>query len=659
MHRSSRLLFALTIALLCGPGHAQANWSMIYNGPTDYVAAFDRVPDFDQRWTTLPGQGSMYCVPTAHLNWMAYIARHGYPLVEPGSQNVEYWHSPDAHGAIQGSLFLMGLYMGTDPVEGTGSGSLPGIQNWLAQTGSHFFFNIQKVYLDSDTPRFEDVAHWVQSGVPVVGVVGWYEGEGMTLVRDGGHAFTVIAVERDGAQRRLVFHDPAHGDDDRTEQSPALWRRRVLEERVRFVKGVPRVIDAVLDYEPGYLDGYTVIKPIAGLAVSLDGIKLQRFQPLGLEDDPNPRVEEIPSPGGALITDVAFGGRTPHTFFTTGSTRVSPDPKLWSYDPVTGEHRELADLDDPRALELDRFGKLLVLDGGFIRRFGREEGRWSEIASRELPTVCTDLAMDDVNDRIALLCDQRLLLFTIDDLFELGGVDIPAGIPLEEGTSLAVSPVDGAYFLSSPGASGVYRFVNSSGFGTIGSGLVGRARGISIGDGDCLYVVDGATDLVRVFCPDENVADYVERTDLPFSSFAAGAGLKIGRSRTNFDPALHTGPEYRDVLPRGEATSVDGDLPPGAIPSSLAIASITPNPFNPRTTVFMDVPRTTDLTLTVHDVRGRLVRTLYSGVREAGRHAVTWEGTDASGRAVASGVYVVRLTTADGEQRTQKITLTE
>jgi len=42
------------------------------------------------------------------------------------------------------------------------------------------------------------------------------------------------------------------------------------------------------------------------------------------------------------------------------------------------------------------------------------------------------------------------------------------------------------------------------------------------------------------------------------------------------------------------------------------------------------------------------VRTLIDGTVTAGQHRVVWNGTDNSGRAVATGVYVYRLSTDDG-----------
>lgn len=52
--------------------------------------------------------------------------------------------------------------------------------------------------------------------------------------------------------------------------------------------------------------------------------------------------------------------------------------------------------------------------------------------------------------------------------------------------------------------------------------------------------------------------------------------------------------------------------------------------------------------LTVFDARGRQVRVLADESMPAGRHTVSWNGTDDGGRLLASGVYFHRLETAEG-----------
>ena len=68
------------------------------------------------------------------------------------------------------------------------------------------------------------------------------------------------------------------------------------------------------------------------------------------------------------------------------------------------------------------------------------------------------------------------------------------------------------------------------------------------------------------------------------------------------------------------------------------------------------LPQAGEVSLRVHDVGGRLVRTILTGELPAGRHEVGWEGVDERGRAVASGAYFVRLDGA-GREASRKLLL--
>ena len=106
-------------------------------------------------------------------------------------------------------------------------------------------------------------------------------------------------------------------------------------------------------------------------------------------------------------------------------------------------------------------------------------------------------------------------------------------------------------------------------------------------------------------------------------------------------------------------TVVNAVSAPGAVllAPALALERAAPNPFNPLTTIGFTVPEAGRVVLTVHDVTGTLVATLADGAWDAGRHSVSWSGTDTMGRPAASGVYVVRLETAHGA-RAEKVVLT-
>jgi len=69
-----------------------------------------------------------------------------------------------------------------------------------------------------------------------------------------------------------------------------------------------------------------------------------------------------------------------------------------------------------------------------------------------------------------------------------------------------------------------------------------------------------------------------------------------------------------------------------------------PEPFNPVSHLTVTLPGQARIVLQVFDLSGRLVRTLASSTFSAGGHPFQWNGLDAAGRRMASGLYVYRLT---------------
>ncbi|MBM4116577.1 Omp28-related outer membrane protein [bacterium] len=89
---------------------------------------------------------------------------------------------------------------------------------------------------------------------------------------------------------------------------------------------------------------------------------------------------------------------------------------------------------------------------------------------------------------------------------------------------------------------------------------------------------------------------------------------------------------------------------PAAPARAMALGANYPNPFNPSTTIPVSVERTSAARLDIIAPDGRLVRTLHEGELPAGTREFSWDGTAANGQGVASGVYLVRLHSADGLQ---------
>ena len=100
----------------------------------------------------------------------------------------------------------------------------------------------------------------------------------------------------------------------------------------------------------------------------------------------------------------------------------------------------------------------------------------------------------------------------------------------------------------------------------------------------------------------------------------------------------------RDVTNADLVVSVEPlSLASSTLPTSHALAQNHPNPFNPETTIRYDVPSEGPVSLVVYDLMGQTVRVLVDGDQVAGRHRVVWDGRDALGRAVGSGIYLCRM----------------
>lgn len=85
----------------------------------------------------------------------------------------------------------------------------------------------------------------------------------------------------------------------------------------------------------------------------------------------------------------------------------------------------------------------------------------------------------------------------------------------------------------------------------------------------------------------------------------------------------------------------------------------TPNPFSPYTKIRYESSGVMEgpIKLTIHDVTGRRVRDLGLVNATTGVHQVTWDGRNDNGRRMGSGVYLVRLRTARGQELFQRIQL--
>lgn len=88
-----------------------------------------------------------------------------------------------------------------------------------------------------------------------------------------------------------------------------------------------------------------------------------------------------------------------------------------------------------------------------------------------------------------------------------------------------------------------------------------------------------------------------------------------------------------------------GDLAP--LPDRFNLDQNAPNPFNPSTVIRYQLAEAGKVRLAIYNLLGQEVRVLVNERMEAGAFTVTWNGTDALARRVASGVYLYRMQAGD------------
>ena len=151
------------------------------------------------------------------------------------------------------------------------------------------------------------------------------------------------------------------------------------------------------------------------------------------------------------------------------------------------------------------------------------------------------------------------------------------------------------------------------------------------------------------------ITDYEYRAQPPGGSWSGWTSVGVSYSTTV--SGLSSGQRYsfevRAVNGAGDGPSSSTSslvrTPPAkpislqALPDILS-AVAAPNPFNPTTTIHLQMPMRSSVWLTIYNVAGQVVRTLLDDYElDAGYHTIDWDGRDQQGQPVTSGVYLYQL----------------
>jgi hypothetical protein len=292
------------------------NWYLSVDGHVTLGYRLNHMPDFDQRRIAasgiigLPGDGGMYCAPTAAMNMMAYAANHGYPNFPPGEA---LWQLQANYNASGLAVFNMGALMSTHPQNGTnGSGSNNGYNAWISQQPQlmHLAFYASNF----DAPTFDEIAELAQvTGGIMAFCYGRYEVDivqqsGSLIAvgdRTGGHCVTFTQAHRDGSVRTIGYRDPADDSNNLTSQSVFVDRiANVRNHSIVTSNGLKTM--SSLDYSVGddlirLIDSVHLVMPLFGLSFTPNtAVLVMPHLFLGFQ---GPSVKHVPFPIGQLVID--------------------------------------------------------------------------------------------------------------------------------------------------------------------------------------------------------------------------------------------------------------------------------------------------------------------------------------------------------------------
>jgi len=165
------------------------------------------------------------------------------------------------------------------------------------------------------------------------------------------------------------------------------------------------------------------------------------------------------------------------------------------------------------------------------------------------------------------------------------------------------------------------------------------------------------------------LTDHLDTFSLYSDSVGAVLGDGFNRAWEKFEDGNYN--DFGCVLSPSYCWGYDIDLWIGAVhsadvvnvdnykvlfPDKLRIYNAYPNPFNPVTSLSYDLPYNSVVKITVHDMMGRVVKTLVNDSQTAGFKSVQWNATNDRNEPVSAGLYLYTIQAGEFRQ-TKKMVL--
>lgn len=519
----------------------------------------------------LPNNGTMYCVPTAAIDTVAYLANHGYPAALPGAPLD--WQSQAQYNLVNAAIFDMGTLMETHPIDGTLGKGRSGHQEWFdLHLGPDVFKVSSKGAKLSYGPSTWELAQAGHAGQLVIMNVGWYTPQpGGQWVRTGGHQTVITGVfQNDGfftdtCQVRL--RDPGSGGVSAMTQSTFTNNLRTVQyvfgqfsdsdDPIQYyARTMVRLVGLGTGSRVGFIQAIYTVTPLHG--VGSNGLLLQILNPYPVGPDPLPLLQPFTPSSGASFASLALQPITTEVLYTLRDAAGGLMPGVRRYDRVSGEDSLALPGVIAQGLTFDDGHRLFALNGACISAHdldGSSAPAASNCASAPFDALC----YDGVRDLVFAISQAQGSIRVMDlGLATVADLAIPTAVPVSGEVFLTAHPTTGDLWLRSsdsatvtclgfdPGSPAGGGPPNLSVVESFSDPLLIGARGIECDSAGRIYwAKDG---ILRLHARDLAGA-WAESTDSPFAGMACDGNFRLFRATENTTLEERTHPSNIHVLP--------------------------------------------------------------------------------------------------------------
>jgi hypothetical protein len=578
--------FALCLAVGAATADADVETAFYWN---NYLFAYKikHMPDLDQGRGAMPGvlglpfDGWKHCGPTSVLNSMIYCANHGFPTVWPGPGDYQ----DDLYAVATLNDLALGIEMGTDSDGTSGPGMFDGTRTWLDQSAPGQFTVSYYSTAGNYAPTMTDLAKTAIGGSLVTISYGRYYVTGQfmgfdVLDRDGGHIVTLSRALREGGDQLLGIRDPSDSGDSLFAQSNFGTREVEITDRTiaaALNPGQLRVMSG-LDYDAtnikkGYIDRYVAVALEHGYSWQPTPIDftttLKTIKVATLLGGPDSTGEKLYTVDGTVLDAVISPDHT--SILMVLNPKAGGLTELHELDLLDGTTTKIAIIPGARSACFSRHRSLYAAAPNLIFLVDLDEKKVE--ATVIPPAPCSAVTYDDKADQVVVLCSDAKKLLRWKE--GLGGapkiVDLPATLDMGGSATIAIDPTDGDVFFATEKSPALVSVTDD---GTIQPCiktwiLQGAAfpTALDLDDSGHLFATAGG----QLFELELDTGAWKPVPQSLYSGKTVGAGFRIARSRTNYDPATMSGPAWRDVDPNELSGLFDSNFIPDcdSAPSNL------------------------------------------------------------------------------------------